>query len=402
MPEFRYEAMDAGGKRITDSASGKNREEVLLQIQSKGLILIRWMDRKGGRGAARDRRKKGMKPAELLQFTRDLAHLMKAELPMDRALTILEASASEKKIKEMAGFLRTTIREGSSLSEAMAEKGDVFSDLYVNMVRVGEMGGILPSVMEKLAGLMERTEEIKGFIISTSIYPSVLMGVGLLSILVIMGFVVPSFAGIFADLGQELPLSTKILLDVSVFLRSWWWALILLAGGTVFAVYTYALTETGRRKTDSLLLKVPKLGEAILEIQVSRFARTLGTLVRSGVPLLKALSIVGSVVGNVVIRDSVEYIYHRVKEGKPVSRLMGERKIFPPIVVQMTSLGEETGKIGEMLEAAADELDRKSQARIKAFLSLLEPVAILLMGVVIGFIVVTMLSTILGINDIDF
>ncbi len=402
MPEFRYEIIDSGGRRVTVASEAKSREELLLQLSGKGQVLVRWLDEKRSSRAGFNRRREGLKPKALLQFTRDLAHLMKADLPMDRALTIVEASASEKAVAEMAAFLKGAIRGGSSLSDAMAEKRTTFSDLHVNMVRVGEMGGILPGVLAKLAQFMERTEEIKGFVIATAIYPAVLMGVGLVSILVIMGFVVPSFAGIFADLGQEVPFSTQVLLTLSELLRRWWWAFAATFAAASIALSRYAATGSGRKRLDRLLVQMPLVGPLVLEMQVSRFARTLGTLVNSGVPLLKALAIVSNVVTSSVVAEAVEHIHRKVRGGRMISRLMQEKEIFPPMVIQMTALGEETGRIGEMLEAAADELDRKSQARIKALLSLLEPAAILVMGLVIGFIVVSMLSTIFGINDIDF
>jgi type II secretory pathway component PulF len=270
------------------------------------------------------------------------------------------------------------------------------------MVRVGEMGGILPQVMEKLAGFMERTEEIKKFIISSSIYPAILLMIGMVSVGVIMGVVVPRFAVIFKDLGQKIPVSTQLLIQASQFLRSWWWAMTLGTGLTALCLWRFSNTPSGKDRLDRLWIKLPLLGSLIMDIQVGRFSRTLGTLVQSGVPLLKGLSIVREVVSNVVVKLAAEQIYRQVKEGKRVSTLMKDQGIFPAMAVQMVALGEETGKIGEMLISVSDDLDARVQSKIKSLLSLLEPVAILLMGLVIGGVVISMLMAIFGINDIEF
>ncbi len=238
--------------------------------------------------------------------------------------------------------------------------------------------------------------------ISSSIYPTILLCVGFLSLGIILGFVVPKFAGIFADLGQDIPISTQILLDLSNLLRVWWWLLI--SGGIFLsmALWRFMKTPKGEEVYDKNILKVPYLGEVLLEIQMSTFSRTLGTLVQSGVPLLKALHIVKAVVSNSQVKDAVEYIYNQVKEGRSISALMKEKIIFPPMVVQMVSLGEETGKIGAMLVSVADDLDKKIQSKIKTYLALLEPVSILLMAFLIGGVVVSMLSTIFSVNEIQF
>ena len=402
MPVYRYEAIDNNGKRISESREAASREELLLQITSMGWVLLRWRDKDKKSGFSFKFSKKSLKPSLLLRFTSDLAHLMKSDLPVDRALHIVEESADQKSVKDIAVFLRKEIKQGQSLSGAMELKSDDFNNLYINMVRVGEMAGLLPSVMEKLAKLMERTEETKKFIISSSIYPAILLLTGFASILVIMGFVVPRFATIFADLGQKLPVSTEVLLFTSNILKQWWWAI--LTGVAVVSVLLVRLAHTsnGKKWIDAKMIKIPGLGNLLLEIQVSRFARTLGILVQSGVPLLKSLSIVRDVVGNTVLRQMSEDIYYQVKEGKSIAAIVKEQKFLPPMVVQMVILGDETGKTGEMLVTAADNLDNKIESKIGLFLSLVEPAAILVMGLIIGGIVITMLSTIFGINEISF
>ncbi len=402
MQRFTYEVMDFQGHRIIDSGEARSKDDLLISLQSQGLVLLRWVDEAHSRPSLFKRSTRTLKTRDLLQITKELAYLMKSSLPIDRALAILASSAAEESVRTTAEYLKESLRGGSSLSEAMATRSEDFSNLYVNMVRVGEMGGILPQVMKKLAQFMERTEEIKRFIISSSIYPAILLLVGILSVLVIMGFVIPSFAGIFNDLGQEIPFTTQVLIQVSNFLRAWWW--LILTGTALFFTLLWRIANTpfGKNSIDRLLIKTPGFGTLLVDVQVSRFARTLGTLVQSGVPLLKALSIVQDVVENNVVKSAVGSIYHQVKEGKRISTLMKNNGIFPAMAVQMVSLGEETGKIGEMLIVVADDLDNKIQVRIKSLLSLLEPLAILMMGLIIGGVVVSMLSAIFGINEIEF
>ncbi len=406
MPQFIFEAINPDGKKITDTLEARDKDEVLLILQARGVVLLRWLDGKASNGIGRGfnlfSAKRTLNNTRLLQLTSDLAHLFHSGLPIDRALSIAGSATSDPKIRAMTIYLQDSLKKGSNLSDAMADKSEDFNDLYVNMVRVGEMGGILPSVMERLSEFIGRTEEIKKYVISSSIYPSILLSVGFLSLLVILGFVVPKFAGIFADMGQEIPLSTQILLDISNFLRVWWW--LLLSGSIIMFIFLWRFlkTEQGRTLSDKNILKIPYIGDVILDIEMSRFSRTLGTLIKSGVPLMKALHIVKAVVSNSQVKDAVEHIYKQVKEGRSVSSLMRERKIFPPLVVQMVSLGEETGKIGDMLVSVADDLDRKIQSKIKTYLSLLEPFSILFLGLLIGGVVVSMLTTIFGVNEIQF
>jgi general secretion pathway protein F len=402
MPRFSYEVINAEGRRIVDSSEAGSKDDLILSLQAKGLILVRWIEGKPSGRSLLKRSGRSLNSKELLLITREMAHLMKSGLPIDRSLTIIIQTSEAKSLLSMAQHLKESLQGGKSLSDAMAAKSEDFSDLYVNMVRVGEMGGILPQVMEKLADFMERTEEIKKFVISSSIYPAILMMIGMVSIGVIMGVVVPRFAAIFKDLKQKIPASTMLLMQVSQFLRSWWWVLLLASIIIFVGLWRFAKTSYGKNKLDRIWIRLPMMGALILDIQVGRFTRTLGTLVQSGVPLLKGLSIVREIVNNVVVKSAAEQIFRQVKEGKRISTLMKDQHIFPAMAVQMVALGEETGKIGEMLISVSDDLDAKVQSKIKSLLSLLEPIAILLMGLIIGGVVISMLSAIFGINDIDF
>lgn len=402
MPRFSYEVMNAAGRRFIDSGEASTRDDLLLSLQGKGLILVRWIETAPPGRSIMKRSGRSLKSRDLLMMTREMAHLMKSGLPIDRSLTILIQTSDSKPLLAMAQYLKDALQGGKSLSDAMAVRPEDFSDLYINMVRVGEMGGILPQVLEKLSGFMERTEEIKKFIISSSIYPAILMLIGLVSVAVIMGVVVPRFAAIFTDLGQKIPAATQLLIDTSQFLRHWWWVMV--SGGAVISImlWRFSASSYGKDRLDRIWIRIPIMGALLLDIQVGRFTRTLGTLVQSGVPLLKGLSIVREVVGNVVVKQAAEQIFRQVKEGKRISILMKEQRIFPAMAVQMVALGEETGKIGDMLISVSDDLDARVQSKIKSLLSLLEPIAILLMGLVIGGVVIAMLTAIFGMNEIEF
>jgi general secretion pathway protein F len=406
MDVFRYEYFDPDGKKGRGTCEAENRADALMVLQSRGHQLIRWLNQRGGdRLFAKEsynRSKRILTSEQLIQFTTDLSYLIKSDVPIDRALGIINASASARPVKLMASFLYDSVQSGNSLAESLARKPGDFSNLYVSMARVGETGGILAPVMERLAEFMERTQQIKRFIISTSIYPAVLLTVGVISVLVIMGFVVPRFADIFQDLGQEMPMSTRILLVSGQFLAQWWWLMLSVTILLAILGWRGIKTTPGKRLMDRLALKIPYVGGLLIDIQVSRFARTLGVLIQSGVPILHSMGIVRDVVGNVLLKETLSHMSDQVREGRNLSGLMKGNGMFPPMVVQMVSLGEESGKMGEMLVASAENLDMRIQNKIKSLLAFIEPAAILVMGIVIGGIVVSMLSTIFGINDITF
>jgi general secretion pathway protein F len=402
MERFFYEAIDGQGRRVVDSDTANDRESLIMSLQSQGLVVVRWLEGDRPRRFHLTRRGKSLKSGELLQLTKELSHLLKSGLPLDRALSIIGESTPSSGVKTLLAQLKEAIRGGKSLSEAVAEKPGEFSELYINMVRVGEVGGVLPQALEKVAQFMERTEEIKRFIISSSIYPIILLTVGLISILIIMGFVVPRFSGIFKDLGQKVPLPTQILMSVSAFLQEWWPVLLISAVSLVVLFWRWVRMPSNKGRIDRFVTRSPLIGALVLETQVSRFARTFGTLLLSGVPVLKALSIVERVVGNSLVKGAVAHVYEQVRSGKRISASMHEKGVFPSMTVQMVSVGEETGRLGEMLVVVADELDGRIQGKIRSYLALLEPLAILAMGLIIGAIVVSMLSAILGISEIEF
>lgn len=402
MPSFAYEALDSRGQRIqgvVDDAA--DRDAVLARLLSKGLqpIKIRRIrpvqaifSRKGPRFSHED----------VLFFTRELGDLLEAGVPLERALAIIADSSEKPQTKELVTAIKEDVQGGKGLSGALAAYPDIFNKLYVNMVTVGEMGGVLPQVLKRLGGFLERSRQIKRFIITSSIYPGVLMLVGVLSVVILITFVVPKFGQIFDDLNQPMPTVTKIIFDASIVIKKWWWCIFSIILIAFLGFRYYKKTPEGRKWWDETVLRLPLAGAMILRIELSRFCRTLGTLIESGVPILKGISLAGDVVSNSILRHEIENIYKGVRQGKNLSQLMKKSPLFPTLMVNLVGIGEETGALGEMLLKVADDFDEKIRHDTKVYLSLVEPVTIVLMGIVIGGIILSMLLAIFGINDVTF
>ncbi len=346
-----------------------------------------------GRGRIRGR--------DLLAFTQQLATLFEAGLPLDRALAILEGLATTPRLKAVAGDLLRSVQSGSSFADALAKHHPrPFSRLYVNMVRAGEKGGVLEVALRRLADLLEANQEFRDAIVSALIYPAVLTSVGGGAVVFLLTFVIPRFAQIFADLGQAIPLSTQILLTVSTTIQEYWWALALAAVAAALGARIALGTAGGRVAWDRTVLRLPLVGEISLKLEVSRFARTLGTLLKSGVPVLSSLTVVKEMVGNTILAQAIERLGDGVKRGAGLATPMGESGVFPPLALHMVRVGEETGRLEEMLLKVAEAFEVEVRTAVKRFIALLEPGIILVMGLVVGFIVVAMLMAIFSINEI--
>ncbi|MEA1866497.1 MAG: type II secretion system F family protein [Thermodesulfobacteriota bacterium] len=399
MPTFAYEALDAKGQKIEGTDEAASQDLLISMLISQGLQPVKvkrlkrfyalW-SRKGVRFSHDD----------LLYFTRELADLLEAGVHLERTLVILEDAAEQENIRVLINTIRQEIHGGKKLSEALSSYPDIFNRLYINMVRVGELGGVLPMVLKKLGGFIERSRDIRKFIITSSIYPSILALVGVLSVFILVTFVVPKFGQIFEDLNQPMPLATKFIVGSSMFLQSWWWLLCLVILVLSTGFYSYIKSPEGRAWWDRAVLRLPLAGAMLSKIELGRLARTLGTLLESGVPILKGISLSGEVVSNSVIRSAVDDLYKGVRQGKSLSQLMKQEKVFPSLMVHLVAVGEETGAMGPMLLKIADDLEEKIQHDTKVYLSLVEPITIVLMGIIIGGIILSMLLAIFGINDV--
>lgn len=406
MTLYSYKATDASGKVVAAVMEADSEGEVVANLQETDLIPIRIFE--AGRKAVK---KPGfldldvgalfqrVSTKDVMLFTQDLTALLEAGLPVDRSLKILVESSENPKFKLIVKDILKLIEGGSDLSEAMGRYPEVFSKFYVNMVKAGEAGGILEMVLERLGIFLETSQELKDYIKSALVYPIFLLGVGGLSIIVLMTYVIPKFAVIFADMGSAIPWSTKMLLVSSEYFRQYWWAMLIAVFVLGFAFSRFLKRPGVRLKLDLLKVKAPVVGELVKKIEVGRITRTLGTLSNSGVPILDALLLVRDTVSNKVIADSINDIYGRVKEGEKLSVSLGETGIFPSLAVQMIKVGEETGKLAEMLLRIADNYEKVVKNLVKRVTSLMEPAMILFMGVVVGFIVVSMLMAIFSMND---
>jgi general secretion pathway protein F len=399
MPTFTYEALDVKGQKIEGTDEAASRDLLISKLIAQGLQPVK-VKRLKQFYAFWTRKAVKFSHDDLLYFTRELSDLLEAGVPLERTLAIVEDAAEQENIRALINTIRQDIHGGKKLSEALSSYPDIFNRLYVNMVRVGELGGVLPMVLKRLDGFIERSRNIRKFIITSSIYPGILALVGILSVFILVTFVVPKFGQIFEDLNQPMPMATKLIVAASMFLQSWWWLLTLIILLLSAGFYSYVKSPEGRVWWDKVVLRLPLAGAMLMKIELGRLARTLGTLLESGVPILKGISLSGEVVSNSVIRSSVEGLYKGVRQGKSLSQLMKQTSVFPSLMVHLVAIGEETGAMGPMLLKIADDLEEKVQHDTKVYLSLVEPITIVLMGIIIGGIILSMLLAIFGINDV--
>lgn len=408
MPFFTYKATDSAGKIFKGVLEAADDKSALDELDGLGYIPIAIKPATGGKSGgasgifvslpalfsrARSR--------DVASFTQDLATLLKAGLPIDAALQIL-IDTDTTPFGDTVREVLHTVQKGHYLSDALARHPELFNQFYVNMVKAGETGGVLDDVLGRLGEFLESSQELRDYVKSAMLYPVFLLGVGTLSIIVLLTFVIPRFSVIFQDMGTAIPASARLLLAVSGFLQSWWW---LLLGGVVVLAAAFRFHTTsgpGRTQLDRLKLRLPLLGDLIKKQEIARFSRTLGTLLHSNVPILQALELVREIISNQIIAESLETVHRRVKEGGKLARSMTEIGFFPPMAIQMITVGEETGKLDQMLLRVADSYEKIVRSMVKKYVGLLEPVMILGMGVMIGGIVITMLMGIFSMNDLPF
>jgi general secretion pathway protein F len=337
---------------------------------------------------------------DLLAFTTELSALLGAGLPLDRGLNILAEISESKEMKAIIQSILKSIREGSSFSDALLRHPRQFPKIYVNMVRAGEAGGVLDVVLDKLNEFLESSKELKDHIFSAMIYPTILMVAGGISIIFLLTFVLPKFSVIFSELGTALPLPTQIVLAFSSFLKSFWWIILAASVAGWLILRSSLKTPAGRYKWDSFKLRL--LGDVVRKVETARFTRTLGTLIKSGVPLLQALNNSKDVISNQVIASAIDKVSRGAKEGKGIANPLADARVFPSLAISMIKVGEETGQLDVMLMKVASTYERSLRVAIRRFVSFLEPAMILGMGLVIGFIVVSMLMAIFSITELPF
>lgn len=405
VPVFNYKAADQRGHTIDGVMDAPDARSVVERLQRDAYFPIQVAPQEESAGLAGltlpSLRQRNVASRDLVTFTQQMATLLEAGLPLDRALGIQEELTPNRRLKAITADVLRSVRAGSSLGEALAKHHPrPFSRLYINMVRAGEKGGVLEATLRRLAEFLEEAQEFRDTLVSALIYPSLLAGVGGAAVVFLMTFVIPRFADIFRDLGSTIPWPTQVLLSLSGWLSHYWWALVGAALGVVFGLRVWLASSAGRLKADDLMLKLPVIGAVIVQTEVARFARITGTLLRSGVALLSALDVVKEMMGNQIIARAIERLSEGVRRGAGLWKPMEETGVLPPLAIYMVRVGEETGRLDEMLLKVGATFESDTRKVLKRLISLVEPCIILAMGLVVGFIVVAMLMAILSITDI--
>ena len=387
MAVFTYQGRSAAGLQ-RGKIEATDRRAAVAELRRRSILVTRIAE-EAGRGRTSPAGGK-VKDKELAIFTRQFSTMIDAGLPLVQCLSILSEQSDSKNLRSLTANVARTVQEGATLAESLRKHSRAFDDLYTNMVEVGETGGILDVVLQRLAVYIEKAASLKRKVKSALVYPCSIIGVALLVIAFMLTFVIPTFAAMFKEMGAELPLPTRVVLGLSSVVRSYLWALLLAAVGGVFALRWYHRTENGRSTTDALLLKLPLFGLMIRKVAVARFTRTLGTLLQSGVPILEALRITASTSGNTVVERAVRQCRVSVTEGKTLAEPLKMSGVFPSMVTQMVSVGEQTGALDAMLSKIADFYDDEVDTAVATLTALLEPIMIVILGGIVGGLVVAM------------
>ena len=403
MALYRYKAVTPTGEMQEGDLEGPAQAAVVDRLQSMGLIAIlveETSTRVATRGGLGAFGKSNVSQEDVAVFTQEIATLLKAGLPLDRCLEILIGLSANESVRQLMTQMREEVRGGAALSKAMEAHPQVFNRFYLNMIRAGEAGGALEIVLQRLNEFMERSRDLRDTVKSALIYPAILVGVAVLSVVVLLMWVVPQFSQMFEESGKALPIPTQIVIAAGDFVRDYWWAMAAAIFG-LYAWFTRQMQEQASRyRWDKRLLGLPLVGDLIGKLEVARFSRTLGTLLGNGVTLLTALSIVKETLNNTVMSEGLGVVATQLKEGKGLGKPLMETGLFPKLAVHLVQVGEETGKLQEMLIRVADIYDREVHTTVKRMLSLMEPILILGLGLVIGGIIMSILVAILSVNDL--
>lgn len=409
MPLYSYRAVSVAGDVSSGELEAANESEIVDRLRDQGLLPMQIAQSLGvaatGEQTPRPARQswfaaRRVTRENVLGLTRELATLLRAGLTLDRSLELLISLATSLPVAVMLQGIRDEVRGGKSLSQALDARRDVFSRFYVNIVRAGEAGGALGTVLQRLAETMERNKELRESVRSALIYPTILVFVAVASVMILLVFVVPQFETTFAQAGKALPIPTQVVIAVGTFLRNWWWAAIPAVLLVIAWFRRRGRIPAVRRVRDERLLRAPLLGDLIAKVEIARFARTLSTLLANGVTLLAGLAIVKETVGNVVLANGLDGVIAKLREGKGFGRPMAETGLYPRLATQMILVGEESGRLEEMLGRIADVYDREVATAVKRFLAVLEPVLILGLAVMVGGIVFSILLGVMGMSEL--
>ncbi len=390
MAVYEYTAKNATtGQILKGTLDVPTRDEVMAYLRKNRMILVSVREQPKqfelklpGRG--------GIKTRDLVIFTRQFATMINAGLPLVQSLTILAQQTENKALKDVVKQVVYDVEAGNTLADAFRKHPKAFPDLYVNMVAAGEAGGILDTILLRLATFLEKNDALVRKVKGAMVYPAVIVAVAVIAIAVLLIFVIPTFESMFASVNMELPLPTQAVIGASKILTEWWWAILLAIGVAAFGFRQYYNTPDGRKRVDGGLLRSPVIGDLLRKSAVSRFTRTLGTLISSGVSILDGLEITAKTAGNRVIHDAVMQSRASIAGGETIAGPLQNSGVFPPMVISMIAVGEQTGGLDEMLAKIADFYDSEVDVAVSALLSLMEPIMIVVLGVVVGGMVVAM------------
>jgi type IV pilus assembly protein PilC len=387
MPAFTYTARALNGDLRTATIDAPNRDEVVAQLRRQRLNVVKIDE------AADAKKKKSagkISMRDVVIFTRQFSTMINAGLPLVQALDILAKQSENPALKDVTRAVVYDVESGHTVADALRKHPKAFTDLYVNMVAAGEAGGILDTILMRLATFMEKNDALVRKVKGAMIYPGVITGVAAAAIIILLVFVIPTFEKMFASVGMALPLPTRVVIGMSRVLQDYWWAVIAGVVMLVYSVKKYYATPEGKLSIDRTLLKMPVLGDVLRKSAVSRFTRTLGTLIGSGVSILDGLEITAKTAGNRVIQDAIMESRASIAGGETISAPLQKSQVFPPMVISMIAVGEQTGGLDEMLSKIADFYDEEVDAAVSALLSMMEPIMIVFLGVVVGGMVVAM------------
>jgi general secretion pathway protein F len=413
MAVYAYKGLDARGKAVAGAKDAESPKALRALLRRDGVVVTEVAEARAGKAASAVTSKGAglkkevdfaamfsrIKQSEVAAFTRQLATLVKAGIPLAEALGVLTEQIENEKFKTTVGDVRTRVNEGSSLADALAKHPKVFEEVFVSMVRAGETAGNLDQVLVRLAEFMEAAQRLKGKIGGAMVYPIAMMVISGGIMAVLMVAVVPQITQLFSDAGQTLPWNTQLLIFASKMIGGWWWLLIFLFGGAIYGFLRWIRSPKGRVVWDKLKLRAPMLGPLTRQVAVSRFCRTLGTMLASGVPLLKSLDVAKDILGNVVLKKVIEGAREQIQQGESIAGTLKKSGEFPAIVTHMIAVGERAGQLEQMLANIATTYELEVETKLGKLTSVLEPLIIVLMGGAVGFIVFSILMPIMQMNQ---
>jgi type IV pilus assembly protein PilC len=399
MDTYVFKAMDLAGVPARGEVEAESKQAVTDQLKARGLIVLD-IDSKGGSKDLNLDFMRRIKLRDLAVLTRQLSTMIDSGVTILRALHVLEAQTESKPLRDTLVKVRKDVEAGLAFSDALERHPKVFSPLYVAMIRSGETGGVLEEALQRISDQLEKEDALRRQVRAAMVYPSVVISFAMVVMLALVAFIVPVFAKVFKDFGGQLPGLTRFTVGMSHMLTSRWYLLILVTGGAVFAFIKWKKSKNGRSQWDMIKLRVPlKIGDTVQKIALARWSRTFSALVSSGVPILQAIEIVGKTAGNAVVERSMDDVSESVKRGGTIAAPLKQVPVFPAMVVDMISVGEETGALDTMLSKVADFYEEEVAAAVKAITSILEPVMIILVGGMVGFIVISMYLPLFKVYD---